>query len=96
MFIVTVRFSIREGCEARFLEAVHVQSKTSLALEPECTQFDVCVSADRPRDVFLYEAYTSAAAFDEHVKTGHFARFSSLTQDWVDAKVVETWTLSEA
>jgi quinol monooxygenase YgiN len=94
MFIVTVRFTVRPGCEERFLEAVRAQSGNSLTKEPECRRFDVCVSADRPRDVFLYEVYTSPAAFDAHVQTAHFEHFGAVTQGWIEQKAVDTWTLS--
>ena len=96
MFIVTVRFTIHTGHEADFLAAVRTQSRNSLTKEPDCKQFDVCVSADRPNEVFLYEAYASPAAFDSHVKTPHFANFSAVTQAWIEQKTVDTWTLNEA
>lgn len=94
MFIVTVRFTVRPGCEERFLEAVRAQSVNSLTRESECDRFDVCVSADRPRDVLLYEAYASAAAFDAHLQTAHFENFEAVTQEWIEQKAVDTWTLS--
>lgn len=95
MFVVTVRFTVRAGHEAEFLTAVRAQSRNSLAREPACVRFDVCVDAAQPQDIFLYEVYASAAAFDEHQLTPHFAQFGSLTQDWVEEKTVDTWTLAE-
>jgi quinol monooxygenase YgiN len=94
MFIVTVRFTVRPGYEERFLEAARAQRVNSLTREPACDRFDVCVSADRPRDVFLYEAYASAAAFDAHLLTAHFENFGSVTREWIEQKAVDTWTLS--
>lgn len=96
MFIVTVRFVVHQGREAAFLEAVQAQSVNSLAREPECRQFDVCVSVERPQDVFLYEVYASAAAFDAHLQTPHFGDFAAKTQDWIERKLVDTWTRREA
>jgi quinol monooxygenase YgiN len=93
MFIVTVRFTVRPGYEERFLEAVSAQRVNSLTREPECNRFDVCVSVDRPRDVFLYEAYASAAAFDAHLRTAHFEDFAAVTKEWIEQKAVDTWTL---
>jgi quinol monooxygenase YgiN len=91
MFVVTVTFQIRAGHEEAFRAAVLDQARNSLRLEPDCQQFDVCRSPDRPGEVFLYEVYASAAAFDAHQKTDHFAAFGARVKDMVETKTVTTW-----
>lgn len=91
MLVVTVRFTIRSGREEEFHAAVLDQARNSLRLEPECHQFDVCRNPDHAGEVFLYEVYTDAAAFDAHQKTDHFAGFGARVRDMVEEKAVETW-----
>ena len=91
MFVVTVHFEIQPGHEADFRAAVLEQAASSLREELDCRQFDVCHDPDAPGEVFLYEIYTSADAFDAHVKTPHFAAFGARTQPWVARKTVRCW-----
>lgn len=88
---VVVRFVVKAGVEARFLERVLRQAEESLRHEPECRQFDVCVDPTDPRRVLLYEIYTSDAAFEAHLRTAHFQAFDAETRSWVDEKAVERW-----
>ena len=96
MFVVTVHFEIQPGCEADFRAAVLEQAASSLREEADCRQFDVCLDPGKPGDVFLYELYASAAAFDAHQTTPHFARFGGKTSPWVVRKTVRTWERVEA
>jgi (4S)-4-hydroxy-5-phosphonooxypentane-2,3-dione isomerase len=91
MFVVTVHFEIRPGHETEFGEAVREQARTSVREEPACRQFDVCLDPAKPAEAFLYELYASAAAFDAHTRTAHFARFGARTAPWVERKIVRTW-----
>jgi len=91
MFVVTVNFEIKAGQEEAFHAAVLDQARNSLRLEPDCQQFDVCRKADNPGEVFLYEVYASAAAFEAHQETDHFAGFGERVKDLVEKKTVSTW-----
>jgi quinol monooxygenase YgiN len=91
MLVVTVRFKTKAGREEDFHAAVLDQARSSLRLEPDCHQFDVCRRLEDPAEVFLYEVYTDAAAFESHQKTDHFAAFGARVADMVAEKTVETW-----
>ncbi|MCG6922182.1 MAG: antibiotic biosynthesis monooxygenase [Acidobacteria bacterium] len=91
MFVVTVRFRIRAGQEDDFHAAVLDQARNSLRREPECQQFDVCRNPEDAGDVFLYEVYTNAAAFESHQQTEHFAGFGARVGDLVEEKSVRIW-----
>jgi quinol monooxygenase YgiN len=92
MFVVTVRFQIKPGQADAFQAAILDQARNSLRLEPDCHQFDVCRSPESAGEVFLYEVYTDAAAFDAHQKTDHFAAFGARVADMVVEKTVQTWS----
>ena len=79
-----------DGVVAEFLRAVIHNANTSLADEPGCRQFDVCVPHNGPNAVFLYETYDSKAAFAGHLVSDHFQAFNTLSAPWVANKVVHT------
>ncbi|MBK9117251.1 MAG: antibiotic biosynthesis monooxygenase [Betaproteobacteria bacterium] len=91
MYVVTVEFEIEPQQWARFLPLVLDNAQRSLAGEPGCRQFDVCVDASRPGVAFLYELYDDRAAFDAHLASPHFKAFAAATEAMIDAKRVATW-----
>ncbi len=90
MYVVTVFFTLKPEHVAEFLQAVIHNANTSLADEPGCRQFDVCVPHNGPNEVFLYETYDSEAAFAGHLVSDHFQAFNTLSAPWVANKVVHT------
>ncbi len=91
MYVVTVLFTLKPEHSAAFLQAVIHNAETSLANEPGCRQFDVCVLDKQPDEIFLYELYDSKDAFDVHLGAEHFLKFSAQTAAWVKAKTVHTF-----
>ena len=86
MFVLTVKFVIKPEHADPFGEIVTRQAINSKQREPDCLQFDVCRSETDPTQFFLYEVYTSAAAFDVHKQTPHFADFSQAVADMLLSK----------
>ena len=93
MFAVAVTFVVNPDTRDAFRDAVRKQAADSLRLETGCRQFDVCISPQRPDEIFLYEIYDSAAAFDEHLASSHFLSFDARVKPFVASKQVATWTL---
>ncbi|MDO6840533.1 antibiotic biosynthesis monooxygenase family protein [Paraglaciecola chathamensis] len=96
MFVVTVKFIVNMTFQAQFMEAAQKQARNSLLLEPECHYFDVCKSQENHNEVFLYEIYETAKAFDEHLMTSHFKSFDQKTSNWIESKKVETYELARS
>ena len=93
MFVVVVTFDVRpDGIDA-FRRAVRRQAETSLAREAGCLRFDVAVADDDPACILLYEIYRDRDAFDDHLKTAHFAAFDAEVAPLVRAKQVGTYAL---
>jgi len=88
MFAVTVTFTLKPGARAEFLPLMAENARTSLDREPGCRQFDVCTEGD---EVFLYEVYDSAVAFDAHLQSAHFKSFDAAVSDMVADKTVRTY-----
>ena len=88
MYVVVVEFTIKAEFAVRFRERVRQQAKDSLALEPQCHVFDVCIDPARAEFVLLYEVYSERGAFDAHLGSAHFIDFDNTVSDWVDHKKV--------
>jgi quinol monooxygenase YgiN len=85
-FAITVEFVLHEGAFDRFLDLVATNARTSLKEEDGCHRFDVLVPRDRNDQVWLYEIYADERAFEDHLKTPHFAEFNAATADLVKEK----------
>ncbi|MCY4336965.1 MAG: putative quinol monooxygenase [Litoreibacter sp.] len=88
MYAVTVTFTIKEGQMGSFMPLMLQNARLSQAREPECHQFDVCTETDRPNEVFLYELYSNADAFQDHLKSAHFRSFDAEVTDMIATKQV--------
>ncbi len=89
MFAVCVTFMVRPEALNDFLPLMEAQARNSVAREPQCYQFDVCVGPEAR--VFLYEIYEDAAAFELHLQSEHFVTFDAAVADMIEAKTVETF-----
>ncbi|MEM0945628.1 MAG: putative quinol monooxygenase [Pseudomonadota bacterium] len=95
MFAVTVTFKIAPGSMATFLPRMRQQARDSLTLEPACTHFDVWTDPERPDEVFLYELYDDAAAFDTHCASAHFESFAADIAPLVTDRTLTTYAIRE-
>ena len=93
MFVVCATFRIKDGQVDTFLPLVKTNATRSLADEPGCHRFDVCQSNDDASEVFLYELYDSADAFEAHKQTAHYAAFTEAAADLLADKSVTTRSL---
>jgi quinol monooxygenase YgiN len=91
MFAVVVHLSLHEGCASAFLPLLHTNAQASLDTEHGCHRFDVLTDSARPGDVFLYELYTDAAAFDAHLASAHFKTFDHACDRLIAAKSIKTY-----
>lgn len=90
MFAVTVHFEIHTARLEAFLPLMLQNARTSLQDEPGCLHFDTCHTCGTAQ-VFLYEVYTSRAAFDLHLASNHFKAFDAAVADMIKAKNVQTF-----
>lgn len=93
MFVVAVTLTLAPGTAERFMPLVLENARASEADEPGCHRFDVCVSANDPNTVFLYELYEDAAAFDTHRTMPHYERFDAAVRGMLTGKKVRTYDL---
>ena len=92
MFAVCVTFRIKPDHMARFLPLTLANAQTSLRDEIGCRRFDVLTDPSRPDEVFLYELYEDAAAFDVHLASDHFHAFDKAVGDMIAQKDIRTYT----
>jgi len=96
MYVVIVDFIVKPERATAFAQAISENAKASLEQEPDCHQFDVCVSPDEPSQFFLYEIYTDRAGFEAHLASAHFKSFDQLVQPWITDKKVRCLERIEA
>ena len=92
MYVVSVEFKLHPQHAADFQRVVIANARASVADEPGCSQFDVCVAPDDATVVYLYEVYDDRAAFEAHLKTPHYAVFNQEVSPWVASKVIKVYT----
>ena len=91
MFAVVVTFTLKPEKMTVFLPLMKANAAASVNEEPGCHQFDVATDPTRPDEVFLYEVYTDATAFNLHLKTPHFQTFAIQTDPMIADKTVKTY-----
>jgi quinol monooxygenase YgiN len=91
MFAICVTFRLAPGQMEAFMPLMLENAATSKEAEPGCHRFDVLTDAGKPDQVFLYELYTDAAAFNVHCESPHFQAFNTATAAMVTGKDVTSW-----
>lgn len=95
-FVILVDFHCKPGTGAQFLDLVTVNAAASVRDEPGCYRFDVLTErGGDPDTVVLYEIYQDEAAFEEHLKTPHFATFKAATAEIVEDTVLRKCDVRE-
>ena len=92
MYAVCVTIHVKAGQSEAFMPLMQLQADNSLKLEPDCHRFDVCSDAVQPEQVFLYELYSDAEAFQVHLKTAHFLQFDEAVSPLIESKTINTFT----
>lgn len=91
MFAVVVTFQLKSDARDQFLPLMLENAAVSLQTEKDCHQFDVATDPSRPREVFLYELYSNADAFAQHLASDHFLAFNAATSSMIEQKDVKTY-----
>lgn len=91
MYAVVVSFVVSRDALGEFMPLMIENASASLRDEEGCHQFDVCTDVSRPGEVFLYELYEDAAAFDAHRSMSHFKTFDTATASMIVSKSVQTF-----
>ena len=91
-FAVCVTFQVHLDQLADFLPLMKENATRSLQEEPGCMRFDVLTDPSRPGEVFLYELYSDAAAFDEHLASAHFKAFDKAVSGMIADKKIATFS----
>ena len=88
MLAVCVDFEVVTESLDAFLTIMQKNASDSLANEVGCHQFDISQDPQNPTNIFLYELYDDAVAFELHKKARHYLEFNQLVSEMVTAKSV--------
>lgn len=86
--VIVVDLLVDDAMLADFMLLMEANAAASLADEPGCRRFDICVDAQNPSQILLYEIYDDAAAFDEHLASAHYLSFDKATRHMLKSKAV--------
>ena len=89
MFAVCVTITLKPNAAEAFMPHMLANARNSLASEPGCLQFDVCLDPQNPRMVFLYELYDSPDGFQAHLETDHYRSFDAAVARMIDRKAIQ-------
>lgn len=93
LFVVTVQFSVDPDHLAGFMREMVANARDSRQREPGCLAFDICEDPSRPGQIFLYEIYQDAAAFEQHKREAHFLAFDRTVAPWILHKEIRILSL---
>ena len=94
-FVVTVQFGIDPVHWDAFMREMVANARSSREREPGCLVFDVCTDPAQPGQVFLYEIYRDAAAFEQHKREAHFLEFDRKVSAWILSRAIRTYKLMD-
>ncbi len=89
LFAIFVDFHLKPGVRTQFRRLSDENADASVRTEPGCLQFDVIEPEGEADRVMLYEIYSDRAAFDAHLKTGHFRIFAEASESLFLQKTVK-------
>jgi quinol monooxygenase YgiN len=87
-FVIVVDFKIRAGKMQDFRRLIDDNARASCRDEKGCRRFDVLANRKDADRILLYEIYDDRAAFDQHLKTPHFAVFNEKSAALVAEKTI--------
>ena len=87
MVALTVTFLIKEGREDEFITAMIDDAKGSVENELGCLRFNVFVSQDNPRRLFLWELYENEEALESHRRSPHYLQWRKIVEAWFDGPI---------
>lgn len=89
MFALSVTIDVVPDEIEAFIPLMQKQATDSLREEEGCLTFDVWREGTQ---VFLYEVYTSEAAFQAHLKMPYFAVFDAAVTPMILDKSIKTYS----
>lgn len=72
-YVVSAHWRAKDGAEQRLAEVIAEMTPPSRS-EPGCRFYQAHVSAEDPRQFYLYEQYADEAAYEAHMDSEHFTR----------------------
>lgn len=92
-YAIIVDFKLKANTRGLFRRLVDANAVASLGSEPGCRRFDVLEPKGEDDRVVLYEIYHDRSAFEDHLKTPHFAAFDTAVAELVASKSVSEFAL---
>ena len=76
LYVIHAQLVIKEDRVDDFIREIKLDAVGSVNEEQGCLRFDVFQDIKTPNHIFLYEVYSNLSAFEYHVTTPHFKKWS--------------------
>lgn len=96
MYVVAIDWRIKPDSVDLYRQKITQQAVASVAEEEGCIQFDVCEDPVIKGRFFLYEVYTSEAAFKAHLTMPYSLEFLPLADSMTLSKEVSFFDMISA
>ena len=83
MVIAAPQYVMEENVD-EFIDSITLDSIGSTNEEPGCLRFDVYQNVNDPTELYLYEVYSNADAFEYHRGTPHIKNWKETVNDMYD------------
>ncbi|NCG35037.1 MAG: hypothetical protein GWO78_03460 [Dehalococcoidales bacterium] len=83
MIIAAPQYVKNENVD-EFIKSITLDSIGSTNEEPGCLRFDVYQNVNDPTELYLYEVYVNADAFEYHKSTPHIKKWKETVKDMYD------------
>ena len=92
MFAVIVKIHVARERIDEFMPLMRANAKRSLNDELGCVRFDVLTDPDHDGEIVLYELYTDADAFRDHLATPHFKTFDAAVSGLILSREIDMFS----
>ena len=84
LMVIAAPQYVKQENVKEFIDSITLDSIGSTNEEPGCLRFDVYQNVNDPTELYLYEVYANADAFEYHRGTPHIKKWQSEVKDMYD------------
>ena len=94
-FVIVAVLDVKPGAFDEFHQVALEDAADSVMKEAGCLEFNVLVPTTGTHQLALFEVYTSKEAFQTHMETPHFKKFTDAAERAVSGNNVTEWYMSK-
>ncbi|NLM01166.1 MAG: antibiotic biosynthesis monooxygenase [Treponema sp.] len=93
MILLNVMYTLKSGCKDEFLELLKKNNIIEdTRQEPGNIRYEFFLPIEDNHDILLVEMWQDENAFEEHLKSPHFEKFSQIKKQYIRDINIEKFT----